>query len=69
MSLREPVEQAERQRKAATKQKNSAALAEGVWFVAARKLPLGDLTMVANSAHLYGAFECPLLWFIYPTLD
>ena len=47
---RELVEQAERQREAVAKQRNSAALARGAWFVAARKLPSGDITMVANSA-------------------
>jgi hypothetical protein len=47
---RELVEQVERQREAVAKQRNSAALAGGAWFVAARKLPSGDITMVANSA-------------------
>jgi hypothetical protein len=47
---RELVEQAERQREAVARQRNSAALAGGAYFVAARKLPSGDITMVANSA-------------------
>jgi hypothetical protein len=49
-TLRELVEQAERQREAVAKQRNSATLARGAFFVAARKLPSRDITIVANSA-------------------
>ena len=44
------VERAERQKAAIARQKNSAGLAKGAAFVAARKLPSGDVVMVANSA-------------------
>lgn len=48
-TLRELVEQAERQRQAGAKQRNSTILAKGAYFGAARKLPSGDITMIANS--------------------
>lgn len=50
LSPKELVERAERQRATAARQKSSAALAGGASFVAARKLPSGDVAMVANSA-------------------
>ena len=50
LSPRELVERAERQKATSARQKNSAALAGGAVFVAARKLPSGDVVMVANSA-------------------
>ena len=50
LSPKELVERAERQRATVARQKNSAALAGGASFVAARKLPSGDVAMVANSA-------------------
>ncbi|KAJ5215295.1 zinc knuckle domain protein [Penicillium cinerascens] len=50
LSPRELVERAERQKVTTARQKKSAALAEGAAFIAARKLPSGDVTMVANSA-------------------
>ena len=50
LSPRELVERAERQKASNARQKNSAALAGGATFVAARKLPSGDVVMVANSA-------------------
>ncbi|KAJ5144430.1 hypothetical protein N7526_001938 [Penicillium atrosanguineum] len=50
LSPRELVERAERQKTASARQKDSAALAGGAAFVAARKLPSGDVVMLANSA-------------------
>ena len=50
LSPRELVERAERQKATSARQKDSAALAGGATFVAARKLPSGDVVMVANSA-------------------
>jgi hypothetical protein len=50
LSPKELVERAERQRVMVARQKNSAALSRGATFVAARKLPSGDVVMVANSA-------------------
>lgn len=50
LSPRELVERAERQRVAISRQKKSAALAGGVALIAARKLPSGDVAMLANSA-------------------
>ncbi|KAJ5215537.1 uncharacterized protein N7498_001944 [Penicillium cinerascens] len=50
LSPRELVERAERQKVTTARQKKSAALAERAAFVAARKLPSGDVAMVANSA-------------------
>lgn len=47
---RELVERAERQKATSARQQTSAALAGGATFVAARKLPSGDVVMVANSA-------------------
>ncbi|KAI1829211.1 hypothetical protein DTO027I6_9892 [Penicillium roqueforti] len=44
------VERAERQRVTNARQKNSRVLAGQASFVAARKLPSGDVAMVANSA-------------------
>ncbi|KAJ5110837.1 hypothetical protein N7532_001372 [Penicillium argentinense] len=48
--VKELVERAERQRATVARQKSSTALAGGASFVAARKLPSGDVAMVANSA-------------------
>ena len=50
LSPRELVERAERQKVTTARQKISTALAERAAFVAARKLPSGDVAMVANSA-------------------
>ena len=50
ISPRELVERAERQKASNARPKNCAALAGGATFVAARKLPSGDVVMVANSA-------------------
>ena len=50
LSPRELVERAERQKANSARQKDSAALAGGATFEAARKLPSGDVVMVANSA-------------------
>lgn len=50
LSPKDLVERAERQKADIARQKNSAALANGAAFVAARKLPSGDVVMVANSA-------------------
>jgi hypothetical protein len=50
LSPKELVERAERQRITAARRKNSGALSGGATSVAARKLPSGDVTMVANSA-------------------
>lgn len=50
LSPKEIVERAERQRAIVARQKNSGALSGGATFVAARKLPSGDVTMVASSA-------------------
>ncbi|KAJ5110283.1 zinc knuckle domain protein [Penicillium argentinense] len=50
LSPKELVERAERQRATVARQKSSTALAGGASFVAARKLPSGDVAMVANSA-------------------
>jgi hypothetical protein len=50
LSPKELVERVERQRAIIARQKNSTALAGGATFVAARKLPSGDVVMVANSA-------------------
>lgn len=50
LSPKELVERAERQRATVARQKNLTALASGASFVVARKLPLGDVAMVANSA-------------------
>lgn len=44
------VERAERQRTTNARQKNSGVLAGQASFVAARKLPSGDVAMIANSA-------------------
>ena len=44
------VERAERQRVSNARQKNSGVLAGQAFFVAARKLPSGDVAMIANSA-------------------
>ncbi|KAJ5742632.1 zinc knuckle domain protein [Penicillium nucicola] len=44
------VERAERQRSTIARQKNSGVLAGQASFVAARKLPSGDVVMIANSA-------------------
>jgi hypothetical protein len=46
LSPREVVERAERQKATSARQKNSAALVGGATFVAARKLPSGDVVMV-----------------------
>ncbi|KAJ5198731.1 uncharacterized protein N7498_007848 [Penicillium cinerascens] len=50
LTPRELVERAERQKTTSARQKNSIALAGGAAFVVARKLPSGDVVMVANSA-------------------
>ncbi len=50
LSPRELVERAERQMATTARQKRSAALAGGATFIAARKLPSGDVAMLANSA-------------------
>ncbi|KAF3006934.1 hypothetical protein E8E15_001207 [Penicillium rubens] len=50
LSPKELVERTERQKATVTRQKNSTALAGGASFVAARKLPSGDVVMIANSA-------------------
>ncbi|KAJ5203810.1 uncharacterized protein N7498_004689 [Penicillium cinerascens] len=50
LSSRELVERAERQKVTTTRQKKSAALAKGAAFITARKLLLGDVTIVVNSA-------------------
>ena len=44
------VDRAERQRTTNAQQKNSGVLAKQASFVAARKLPSGDVAMIANSA-------------------
>ena len=50
LSPRELVERAERQKTATARQKKSVALTGGATFIAARKLPSGDVAMLANSA-------------------
>lgn len=49
LSLQELVERAERQKATSARQNNSATLVGGATFIAARKLPSGDVVMVANS--------------------
>lgn len=50
LSPRELVERAERQRAMVAQRKNSAALSGEATFEAARKLPSGDVILVADSA-------------------
>ncbi|KAJ5460956.1 uncharacterized protein N7458_002508 [Penicillium daleae] len=50
LSPKELVERVERQRAIIARQKNSMALTGSASFVAARKLPSGDVVMVANNA-------------------
>ncbi|KAJ5195521.1 uncharacterized protein N7498_008959 [Penicillium cinerascens] len=50
LSPRELVERVERQKATTARQKKSAALAGGAAFIATRKLPSGNVAMLANSA-------------------
>ncbi|KAJ5084986.1 hypothetical protein N7532_009757 [Penicillium argentinense] len=50
LSPQELVEQVERHRATTARQKSSTALARGATVVAARKLPSGDVVLVANNA-------------------